>query len=113
MQTITIPENVPDFSRLVYEALLNVPPGRVTTYGDLAHALGSRAYRAVGQALRRNPCAPAVPCHRVIASDGTIGGFNGVTAGPEIERKRRLLVSEGVPMSDWKVDLGRHRYRFT
>ena len=50
----------------------------------------------MGQALRRNPFAPEVPCHRVIRSDLTLGGFAGQTDGPELERKRRLLIEEGV-----------------
>jgi methylated-DNA-[protein]-cysteine S-methyltransferase len=112
MQTITIPQTVPAFSRRVYEKLLDVPEGKVTTYGDLAQALGTSAYRAVGQALRRNPCAPDVPCHRVVASDGTIGGFNGHTTGTQITRKQRLLSREGVRVRDGKVDLDTHRHRF-
>ena len=110
---VRIPDDVPPFHRAVYEKLCDVPRGRITTYGDLAHALGTNAYRAVGQALRRNPCAPHVPCHRVIASDGRIGGFNGATTGAQIARKIRLLAAEGVPVCDGRVDLDRCRYRFT
>jgi methylated-DNA-[protein]-cysteine S-methyltransferase len=84
------------FQQRVYAALAEVPAGRVTTYGLLARRIGCRAPRAVGQALRRNPFAPRVPCHRVIASNLTLGGFAGHTTGPEIERKRRLLAQEGV-----------------
>jgi methylated-DNA-[protein]-cysteine S-methyltransferase len=88
--------NVTDFQRRVYNALLDVPAGRVTTYGLLAQHIGCRAARAIGQALRRNPFAPRVPCHRVIASDLTLGGFSGHRQGPEVVRKRRLLAREGV-----------------
>jgi len=88
--------NITDFQRRVYVALMDVPAGRVTTYGLLARQIGCRSSRAVGQALRHNPFAPRVPCHRVIASDLTAGGFAGHAAGPEIERKRRLLAGEGV-----------------
>ena len=84
------------FQARVYEALCRVPPGRVTTYGRLAAAVGCRCSQAVGQALRRNPFAPAVPCHRVIASDLTLGGFAGRRQGSEIHRKARLLAAEGV-----------------
>jgi methylated-DNA-[protein]-cysteine S-methyltransferase len=87
---------VTPFRRRVYEALLTVPRGRVTTYGILAHAIGCRSPRAVGQALRQNPFAPTVPCHRVIASDLTPGGFAGETAGAELARKLELLAAEGV-----------------
>ena len=84
------------FQLRVYAALLQVPRGRVTTYRILADAVGCGSCRAVGQALRRNPFAPVVPCHRVIASDGTLGGFNGQRAGRELARKRALLEVEGV-----------------
>ena len=109
---VRIPDDVPPFHRAVYETLCAVPRGRVTTYGDLAHAMGTNAYRAVGQALRCNPCAPHVPCHRVIASDGRIGGFNGATAGTQIARKIRLLADEGVVTQHGRIDLDRFRHRF-
>jgi O6-methylguanine-DNA--protein-cysteine methyltransferase len=58
--------------------------------------MGSKAYQAVGQVLKNNPYAPEVPCHRVVRSDGHIGGFMGKTDGGEINRKINLLKSEGV-----------------
>ena len=73
-----------------------MPAGRVTTYGLLARHLKCRSAQAVGQALRRNPFAPEVPCHRVIAADLRIGGFCGARAGAQIRRKLRLLQQEGV-----------------
>ena len=79
------------FADRIYDSLRDVPAGKVTTYRDLAHSVGSRAYRAVGQVLRNNPYAPEVPCHRVVSCDGKIGGFNGQTAGPAIGRKIALL----------------------
>ena len=84
------------FRRAVYAALCRVPVGQVTTYGALARAVGCRSPRAVGQALRHNPFAPRVPCHRVVAADLSLGGFNGQRQGPELERKRQLLQAEGV-----------------
>ena len=87
---------VTPFQARVYAALCRVPAGRVTSYRELARAVGCASAQAVGQALRRNPFAPDVPCHRVIAADGTTGGFNGRRGGPELERKRRLLAAEGV-----------------
>lgn len=84
------------FRQAVYAALCRVPPGRVITYGALARAVGCGSARAVGQALRHNPLAPRVPCHRVIAADGSLGGFNGRSDGPEPRRKRALLEAEGV-----------------
>lgn len=80
----------------------NVPRGKVTTYCVIARALRSSP-RAVGQALKKNPYAPKVPCHRVVMSDGSIGGFHGQTTGPEIERKKSLLESEGVRIREGKV----------
>ncbi|KKT41465.1 MAG: Methylated-DNA/protein-cysteine methyltransferase [Microgenomates group bacterium GW2011_GWC1_44_37] len=74
----------------------DVPKGRVTTYRALGEKLGTKAYRAVGQALKNNPYAPEVPCHRVVRSDGSIGGFMGKIEGTEIERKISILESEGV-----------------
>jgi methylated-DNA-[protein]-cysteine S-methyltransferase len=87
---------VTPFQGRVYDALQRVPRGRVTTYALLAAAAGCGSARAVGQALRRNPFAPRVPCHRVIASDLTPGGFAGRVAGRQLARKLRLLKAEGV-----------------
>ncbi|SRR5258705_9759800 len=87
----------------VYEILKRVPKGRVTTYKAIAEKLGHKAYRAVGQALRNNPYAPVVPCHRVVRADGSIGGFMGKTEGGAIEKKIRLLKNEGVNVLRGKV----------
>ena len=95
-----------DFRRNVYEALLDVPEGNVTTYGALARRIGCASAQAVGGALRNNPFAPEVPCHRVVASDGTIGGFNGHRDGPHIARKIELLRAEGVVIEKGKVVRG-------
>ncbi len=65
------------FEELVYRATKAVPAGSVTTYGAIAKALQCRSSQAVGQALKRNPFAPVVPCHRVISTSLTIGGFCG------------------------------------
>jgi methylated-DNA-[protein]-cysteine S-methyltransferase len=84
------------FQQRVYEALREVPRGRVTTYRQLARRIGCGSARAVGGALRRNPFAPEAPCHRVIASDGSIGGFQGCRQGAAVRRKLALLREEGV-----------------
>ncbi len=68
----------------------------VATYAMVAARIGCGSPRAVGQALRKNPFAPEVPCHRVIATDRSLGGFFGQTGGQALERKRRLLEAEGV-----------------
>ena len=85
---------ITEFQRKVYLELLNVPCGETISYGELARRIGCKSAQAVGQALRRNPFAPDVPCHRVIASDGSIGGFGGDRDGEKIERKKRLLEME-------------------
>ena len=87
---------VTPFQRKVYDRLREVPRGRVTTYRLLAEAGGCRSPRAVGQALKNNPFAPEVPCHRVIQSDLNIGGFFGCRAGSEVRRKLKMLRGEGV-----------------
>lgn len=90
------------FDSSVYGALMVVPRGMVTTYGVLAAAVGCRSPRAVGQALRRNPFAPEVPCHRVVRGDGSPGGFQGSDDGAP--KKSRLLHREGVAFdSDGRV----------
>ena len=100
-------------AKKTYALLQTVPKGRVTTYKALADALGSRAYRAIGQFMRTNPYAPLVPCHRVVASDGTIGGFMGESRGATIQKKIALLRSEGIHVDGKKVkDFERVFYRF-
>ena len=92
--------SISEFRRKVYDALLDVPKGYVTTYGALAKRIGCASAQAVGGALRHNPFAPHVPCHRVLAADGSIGGFSGHRDGPEIARKIALLRAEGVALDD-------------
>jgi len=83
-----------DFQRRVWDALLGIPFGETRTYSELARAIGApKAVRAVGAANGANPVAIIVPCHRVIASDGSLGGYGG-----GLELKRRLLALEsGLP----------------
>jgi methylated-DNA-[protein]-cysteine S-methyltransferase len=84
---------VSEFDRGVYEVARTVPPGKTTTYGDIARQLGDPlAARAVGAAMGSNPYPLVVPCHRVLAAGGKLGGFSA-TGG--VETKRRLLVIEG------------------
>ncbi len=95
------------FADRVYEELRKVPKGKVTTYKLLAEKLGTKAFRAVGSALKNNPYAPEVPCHRVIKSDGKVGGFMGKTSGEEVAKKIVLLRGEGVEIIGGRVDLER------
>ena len=79
-----------DFQRTVWRALLDVPFGTTTTYGELARRIGSpRAPRAVGLANGHNPIGIIVPCHRIIGANGSLTGYGG-----GIERKRWLLAHE-------------------
>lgn len=89
-------EPVTVFQGRVYDLLAEIPRGKVVTYGALARALGCGSPRAVGQALRANPYAPRVPCHRVVRADLTLGGYQGEDAGAALRRKRVLLAREGV-----------------
>jgi O-6-methylguanine DNA methyltransferase len=87
----------------VYDLLVQVPAGRVTTYGALAKAAGiPKAPRLIGAIMRGNPNAPKVPCHRVVKSDGAIGGYSG-SADENIRKKISLLESEGVRVKDGKI----------
>lgn len=87
---------ITEFQRKVYLALLEVPRGTTITYRELGEKIGCKCAQAIGQALKRNPFAPLVPCHRVIAADGSIGGFHGQLQGKMISRKIQLLKEEGV-----------------
>ena len=82
------------FQRRVWRALVDIPPGRTLSYGALANRLGTSA-RAVGGACRANPCPIVVPCHRVVAADGGLGGYSGAREGRWLEMKRALLEHEG------------------
>ncbi|KZF23595.1 DNA binding methylated-DNA--cysteine S-methyltransferase [Xylona heveae TC161] len=90
---------VTPYQERVYTLLSQIPSGKVSSYAALAKALDSSP-RAVGGALRRNPFAPEVPCHRCIASTGFIGGFQGdwqdAPSGQNQNKKLNLLQSEGV-----------------
>ena len=91
---VLVSTEITPFQRRVYLALLDVPAGMTITYGELAERIGCRSAQAIGQALRRNPFAPEVPCHRVVAADGSLGGYMGERDGEQIEYKRRLLEVE-------------------
>ena len=87
------------FQSECYEALKKVPRGKVISYAGLAKIIGRpNAYRAVGSAMNKNPFAPKVPCHRVVKSNGDIGGF-----ADDINVKIKRLHKEGVEVLDNKV----------
>jgi len=96
------------FNESVYAMTSLIPMGKVTTYGAIAKAMGfPGAARAVGQALGANPNPIVVPCHRVVRSDGVLGGYSG---GEGPRTKAKLLAREGVPVTAGKVNLSRYLF---
>ena len=100
------------FQHKVYQALLRIPPGKVSTYKELAQAINCNSSQAVGQALRRNPFAPQIPCHRVVKTDLSVGGFMGNkdVQSEACQKKISLLTQEGVDIvenqrhGEWTVN---------
>lgn len=85
-----------EFQKRVWAELLRIPVGETRSYADIAARIGSpKAFRAVANACGANPVAIAVPCHRVIASAGKLGGYSG-----GLDRKQKLLANEGVQFPD-------------
>ena len=90
-----------EFERAVLVATFKIPKGKVSTYKGIAEKIGKpHAYRAVGNALHKNPLAPVVPCHRVVKSDG---GFGGEKRGAE--SRRNLLEKEGIRIENGRVQI--------
>ncbi|MCX6746704.1 MAG: MGMT family protein [Candidatus Pacearchaeota archaeon] len=109
------------FNKKCYEILKKVPKGKITTYKEIAKALKSKAYRAVGNAMNKNPYSFAalgwaggknlkssdlVPCYRVINSNGNVGGFASGT-----KNKVRILKSEGVEIVNNKINLKKYLFK--
>jgi len=88
------------FQSKVYSLLKQIPRGKVTTYKILAEQLGIKGYQAIGNTCRENPFFPKVPCHRVVKSDGSLGGYQGKFQN---EKKVQILQLEGIPIKDWKI----------
>lgn len=93
----------------VYKKLLEVPAGKVTTYGELAKAIGLKnGQRVIGRIMSKNPYPVIVPCHRVIKSDGKIGGY---AWGKKV--KSKMLSNEGIKIKNGKIlDVKKTIYRF-
>ncbi len=81
------------FNDKVYALCKKIPRGKVTTYKEIGRCLNTKAYRAIGNALRKNPYAPKIPCHRVVRSDGSVGGYEGKTNS---KKKKEMLRKEGM-----------------
>ena len=95
------------FSEKCYEVLGKVPRGKVTTYKEIAKKINSKAYRAVGNSMNKNPYSPKIPCHRVVKSNGEVGGFASGT-----KNKIKILKKEGVEIKKEKVDLKKYLFKF-
>lgn len=99
-----------NFNQKVLNLTKKIPKGKVSTYKEIAKAINTKAYRAVGTALRENPYAPKVPCHRVVNSSGTVGAYKGKQNSKE---KIRLLRKEGIKIKDNKIiDFKKKLFRF-
>ena len=93
------------FEEKVWALTARVPAGYVTTYRDIAYCLNTRAFRAVGLALKRNPHAPTVPCHRVVAASGHLNGY-----AKGLAKKAARLRDEGVAVRNDRVSLNEHHW---
>ena len=96
-------------STKVYRKLLQVPKGKGTTYGELAKAVGLKnGQRIIGMIMKKNPYPVIIPCHRVVKSDGKIGGY---AYGERV--KSRMLTNEGIKIKDRKIiDFDRVKFYF-
>lgn len=98
-----------NFNEKCYELLKLIPEGKVTTYKEMSKALNTKAWRAVGSAMAKNPHLIVIPCHRVVRSDGSVGEY---ALGSN--EKSKLLQKEGVQVSNGKIDnLSEFMYTFT
>lgn len=94
-----------------YSLLKKVPKGRVTTYKELAHALNTIAYRAIGQILKKNPSKKTIPCYKVIKNNGEIGGYCG-SSSKNIKKKIALLKKDNISIKNNEIDLDNYIYKF-
>ena len=90
--------DITDFEKKVYIETMNIEKGEVKTYKQIGEAIGSKGYRAVGNALNKNPIAIIVPCHRVIGSNMSLTGFRG-----GLDMKKEMLNNEGIKIKKEKV----------
>lgn len=95
----------------VYVLCKKIPKGKVTTYKEIAIALNTKAYQAIGQALKKNPFKD-VPCHRVVSSTGHLHGFKGKRNGKELNEKKVLLEKEGIEINSNKINLKKYLFTF-
>lgn len=91
------------FSDKLYKICKKIPKGKITTYKEIAKAIKTKNYRAIGQVLKKNSTPCFVPCHRVVRSDGYIGGYFG-NKKVMIEKKKILLRKEGIKIKGNKIE---------
>jgi len=98
-----------NLDQLVYKKLLLVPKGKITTYGELAKAVGMKnGQRAIGRIMNKNPFPVIIPCHRVVNSNGKIGGY---AYGKDL--KNKMLTKEGIEIQNGKIlDFEKRIYKF-
>jgi methylated-DNA-[protein]-cysteine S-methyltransferase len=98
-----------NLDQLVYKKLLKVPKGKITTYGELAKAVGLKnGQRAIGRIMNKNPFPVIIPCHRVVNSNGKIGGY---AYGQDV--KNKMLTKEGIEIQNGKIlDFEKRIYKF-
>jgi methylated-DNA-[protein]-cysteine S-methyltransferase len=82
----------------IYNLLSQIPKGKIVTYKEISKKIGTKAYRGVGQIIGANPNAPKIPCHRVVKTDGNLGGY-----AFGINKKIEILASEGIEVKDNKI----------
>ena len=93
----------------IYSALKKIPKGKVSTYKEIADFVGLKSYRGAGQIIAHNPNAPEVPCHRIVMSDGKLGGY-----AFGIKKKIEILKKEGVMIANGKVqDFEKKLFKFS
>jgi methylated-DNA-[protein]-cysteine S-methyltransferase len=96
------------FTESCYKLLKKIPKGKITTYKILANTLQTRAYRAVGNIMNKNPFPIEVPCHRVVKTNSEVGGYVHGT-----KKKIKLLKEEGITIKNKKIqNINKHLYRF-
>lgn len=99
---------VSDFQKVVYSLVKRIPRGKITTYKIIGNKIGKKGqvYRAVGRALNENKNKD-IPCHRVICSNGLVGGYN-----KGVKNKIKMLRTENIKITNQKIDLKKYLFKF-
>lgn len=97
------------FRDKVLELCIKIPKGKVTTYKEIAKEMNTKAYQAIGNSLKNNQYPIKIPCHRVIKSNGDLGGYAGIINNP---KKQFLLKEEGIKIKNNKIELKKYLFKF-